>query len=444
MKTVGILGGGQLGLMLANSLYTLGAEVVVYDPDPLAPLCRHAGNVVNGSWNDYKKIEEFVKRCDIITYEFENVECDPLRPISAIAPIYPSLDVLAITQNRINEKQFLSASNLPHVKFAVASSLVELRKEGMSFRFPFVIKTARGGYDGKGQFSINNEEDLENALTELSIGKGENNFLAVLEEFIEIESEVSCIVARDLKGSISTFPVFENFHKNHILDKTYLPCSLPENIQAKVIEIANQATVALDVNGLLTTEFFVSRTRENETTGAVCGDYPIHINEFAPRPHNSGHITRNACHSSQFDALAKFGQEELEQFIRHCSIMEIEEGGIVMKKDSPGDGLYMILAGETRVRIVAGGQDTTLADVSAGSFIGEVAMFSQTPRSADVIALSRCSLLFMSHEQFRNMIYTEPLLASEFLFALGRVMAERMVTGNQRLQSKASSEFLWL
>lgn len=305
MKTVGILGGGQLGLMLANSLYTLGAEVVVYDPDPLAPLCRHAGNVVNGSWNDYKKIEEFVKRCDIITYEFENVECDPLRPISAIAPIYPSLDVLAITQNRINEKQFLSASNLPHVKFAVASSLDELRKEGMSFRFPFVIKTARGGYDGKGQFSINNEEDLENALKELSIGKGENSFLAVLEEFIEIESEVSCIVARDLKGSISTFPVFENFHKNHILDKTYLPCSLPENIQAKVIEIANQATVALDVNGLLTTEFFVSRTRENETTGAVCGDYTIHINEFAPRPHNSGHITRNACHSSQFDALAK-------------------------------------------------------------------------------------------------------------------------------------------
>ncbi|MBO60990.1 MAG: hypothetical protein CMO63_03325 [Verrucomicrobiales bacterium] len=146
----------------------------------------------------------------------------------------------------------------------------------------------------------------------------------------------------------------------------------------------------------------------------------------------------------QFDALAKFGQPELEQFIRHCSIMEIEEGGIVMKKDSPGDGLYMILAGDTRVRIVAGGKDTTLADVSAGSFIGEVAMFSQTPRSADVIALSHCTLLFMSHEQFRNMIKTEPLLASEFLFALGRVMAERMVTGNQRLQAKASSEFLWL
>ena len=146
----------------------------------------------------------------------------------------------------------------------------------------------------------------------------------------------------------------------------------------------------------------------------------------------------------QFDALAKLGQDELEQFIRHCSIMEIEEGGIVMKKDSPGDGLYMVLSGGTRVRIIAGGQDTTLADVMAGSFIGEVAMFSQTPRSADVIALSHSTLLFMSHEQFRSMIKTQPLLASEFLFALGRVMAERMVTGNQRIQAKASSEFLWL
>ena len=146
----------------------------------------------------------------------------------------------------------------------------------------------------------------------------------------------------------------------------------------------------------------------------------------------------------QFDALSGFGQAQIEQFIQHCKIMEIEEGGMVMKKDSPGDGLYMILAGETRVRIVAGGQDITLADVKAGSFIGEVAMFSQTPRTADVIALSGCTLLFMSIEAFRNMIKTEPVLASEFLFALGHVMADRMVSGNQRLQAKTSSEFLWL
>ena len=146
----------------------------------------------------------------------------------------------------------------------------------------------------------------------------------------------------------------------------------------------------------------------------------------------------------QFDALVGLGQAELEQFISHCTVMEIEEGGLIMKKDSPGDGLYMILSGDTRVRLIAAGQDTTLATVKAGSFIGEVAMFSQTPRSADVLALTPCNLLFMSAEAFRNMMKTEPKLASAVLFALGHIMADRMVAGNQRLQSKASSEFLWL
>ncbi len=146
----------------------------------------------------------------------------------------------------------------------------------------------------------------------------------------------------------------------------------------------------------------------------------------------------------QFDSLAGLGQDELEQFISHCTIMEIEEGGLIMKKDSPGDGLYMILSGETRVRLVIAGQDTTLANVKSGSFIGEVAMFSQTPRTADVLALTPCNLLFMSAEAFRNMMDSKPKLASAVLFALGHIMADRMVAGNQRLQSKASSEFLWL
>ena len=146
----------------------------------------------------------------------------------------------------------------------------------------------------------------------------------------------------------------------------------------------------------------------------------------------------------KFDQLAGLGQAELKQFINHCTVMEIEEGGIIMKKGSPGDCLYMILSGDTRVRIIAAGQDTTLATVKAGSFIGEVAMFSQTQRSADVLALTRCQLLFMSAEAFRGMMQTEPKLASAVLFALGHIMADRMVTGNERLQTKASSEFLWL
>lgn len=146
----------------------------------------------------------------------------------------------------------------------------------------------------------------------------------------------------------------------------------------------------------------------------------------------------------QFDQLAGLGQAELKQFISHCTVMEIEDGGIIMKKGSPGNGLYMILSGDTRVRIIAAGQDTTLATIKAGNFIGEVAMFSQTERSADVLALTRCQLLFMSAEAFRGMMETEPKLASAVLFALGHMMAERMVAGNDRLQIKASSDFLWL
>ena len=156
----------------------------------------------------------------------------------------------------------------------------------------------------------------------------------------------------------------------------------------------------------------------------------------------SDSITAN--YLRQFDALAGLGLAELEQFISHCIMMEIEEGGLIMKKDSPGDGLYMILSGETRVRLVIAGQDTTLANVGAGSFIGEVAMFSQAPRTADVLALTPCNLLFMSAEAFRNMMQSEPKLASAMLFALGHIMADRMMAGNQRLQSKVSSEFLWL
>ncbi len=165
----------------------------------------------------------------------------------------------------------------------------------------------------------------------------------------------------------------------------------------------------------------------------------------------SDSITAN--YLRQFDALAGLGQAELEQFISHCTVVEIEEGGLIMKKDSPGDGLYLVLSGETRVRLIVTGQDwapehlhayTNLATVKAGSFIGEVAMFSQTPRSADVIALTPCNLLFMSAEAFRNMMKTEPKLALAVVFALGQIMADRMVAGNQRLQSMASSEFLGL
>ena len=310
MKTVGILGGGQLGLMLANSIYTCGADVIVYDPDPSAPLCRHAAKAYNGSWTDYALIEEFVRAADIVTYEFENVECAPLRPLAQISPIYPGLDLLAITQNRISEKRFLKENRLPHVRFATVEDIHELEETTKTFPLPFVIKTARGGYDGKGQYLVRSKQELAETITNLKeLVKDDQPFSAILEEFITVSDEVSCIVARELNGKISTFPVLENHHRDHILDKTIVPAGVPVAVRNKVKEIAEEAALALDVQGLLTTEFFLSRLsdqeKKQEVSGTVCGDYLIYINEFAPRPHNSGHITRNACHMSQFDALAR-------------------------------------------------------------------------------------------------------------------------------------------
>ena len=302
MKTIGILGGGQLGLMLANSIYTLGGQAIVYDPDPDAPACRHTNRSINGAWDDYDLIKTFVESCDIITYEFENVEVDPLKPIAEINPIYPSLNVLAITQNRIKEKRFLKSANLPHARFEVVSSIEDLENAGSNFPKPYVLKTARGGYDGKGQFLIKTDEDFQEALEEF---KKRPAFTATLEEFLTVEIEVSCIVARQLDGQSKSFPIFENAHKNHILDKTIVPARLPDAVLDKVKELATETTLKLEAKGLLTTEFFITKNQGPSESGLVCGDYRIYINELAPRPHNSGHITRNACHMSQFDALAR-------------------------------------------------------------------------------------------------------------------------------------------
>lgn len=357
MKTVGILGGGQLGLMLANSIYTCGADVVVYDPDPSAPLCRHAAKVFNGSWTDYALIEKFVRAADIVTYEFENVECAPLRPLAEISPIYPRLDLLAITQNRINEKTFLKENRLPHVRFATAEGTKELEEVTAKFPLPFIIKTARGGYDGKGQYLVRTEQELADALTTLKkLVKDNQPFSAILEEFITVGDEVSCIVARELNGKISSFPVFENHHRNHILDKTIVPAGVPEAVRDKVKEIAEEAALALDVQGLLTTEFFLARRPHKEEKeleyGTVCGDYLIYINEFAPRPHNSGHITRNACHMSQFDALARILLDipltdlSCNSDNTHCMVNIL---GDSFKEDSPAQLDLSLLADHANV-----------------------------------------------------------------------------------------------
>lgn len=306
MKHIGILGGGQLGSLLLESIYRLGGTAAIYDVDVDAPGCKRTPFVFNGAWNDVAKLEPFFKSCDAVTYEFENVESDGIAKFENDCAIYPSTHVLKTTQDRVWEKTFISQAGLPHVDFVVVEDRNKLEEAVLSFGFPLIIKTARGGYDGKGQWLIRSETDLQEFLQQAGgTSASDKPFRVVLERLLDIAMEVSCIVARSPRGEEVCFPVFENEHKDHILDLTVVPARISAALETAIKEIALSAAQQLDVVGLLTTEFFLSNNPGDNAHGVQVGAWHIYINEFAPRPHNSGHVTMKACTISQFDALAR-------------------------------------------------------------------------------------------------------------------------------------------
>ena len=299
MTTVGILGGGQLGAMLAPALQDLGADVHVFDPDPLAPALRRAARAVSAPWRDAARLQEFFDACDVVTYEFENVETEGLAGLSGLEKLVPSLSVLRTTQDRALEKEFLRAHRLPQVAFADGKGTDDLRAAADAFGFPAILKTARGGYDGKGQWRLASPPDLD-ALLATPARAALDAGGWVLEEPIDIVLETSAIVARERNGDEVVFPLFENEHRDHVLDVTVVPARLPEELEAEAKSVALAAARALGVHGLLTTELFVGRSARTRS-----GEVRVFTNEFAPRPHNSGHVTRKACTCSQFEALAR-------------------------------------------------------------------------------------------------------------------------------------------
>ena len=302
-KRIGILGGGQLGLLLAESLIRLGASVSIFDPDVDAPACRAFANTSSFAWSNEKELSQFFEECDCLTYEFENVESELLFRLEKRKPLYPAANVLRVTQNRLSEKRFLNGLQLPHVDFVAFkhqdahTNLIKIQQFGL----PCIAKTTFGGYDGKGQFFLRTVEDAENFADQTNF----NGTEFVLEEAISIAAEVSCIVAHSKHGEEVAFPVFENIHQDQILDATLVPSSIPLSVQAEVIKLSHDAARRLKVIGLLTVEFFLSRVPPLSKNVRKVDGWYITINEFAPRPHNSGHITMKACDISQFDLLAR-------------------------------------------------------------------------------------------------------------------------------------------
>lgn len=304
MKRVGILGGGQLGLLLSQSIFRLGGTVVIYDPDPAAPACNQTAHAIHSGWTDLAALEKFFAQCDVVTYEFENVDSAWLHQLEQKRALLPSAHVLKTTQDRLIEKRFLRQYNFPHARFDVVQGVEQIPKQAASLGYPCVLKSVRGGYDGKGQFFLHNEEEAQSAMRQLG-SDANSDYLGVLEEALDIAMEVSCIVARSRREEEIIFPVFQNIHKDHILDFTCFPAGIPEPVAQKVQEIALNVTRSLDVYGLLTTEFFLTKSATESSVKTGADGWHVLVNELAPRPHNSGHVTINACTLSQYDALAR-------------------------------------------------------------------------------------------------------------------------------------------
>lgn len=288
MAAVGILGGGQLGLMLAESLDRLGQDTHIIEPDPDAPCATRRANVIPTAVDDAKGLEELFSRVSVATFDSENAPARPLAPYAA--KLAPSLRVLEVSQDRAKEKTFVQQAGFRPVGFRVVPPGQDVKAAALDFGLPCIAKSALGGYDGKGQYGLRSEADVKAMPRDAPGGW-------VLEEALTLSAEISCIVARDGYGHAFTFPVFQNLHTKHVLDLTVLPAGVSQDFQDEAKRVASGIASALDVKGLLTVEFFIGTGRD--------GVERLYVNELAPRVHNSGHVTRQACTVSQFDALAR-------------------------------------------------------------------------------------------------------------------------------------------
>lgn len=286
-NTIGIFGGGQLGRMIAIAAKRMGYRVVVLDPTPDCPAGQVADDEITAPYTDVAAARDLARRCAVVTAEFENVPAETLEAIEPMVPVRPSSRVLRIAQNRIAEKTFLAEHGFPVPNFRPVRSHEELLRAISEIGCPALLKTATGGYDGKGQVRIEHPDEAERAWERL--GKVD----CVLEEFVPLEREVSVIVARNLRGEEVVYPVAENTHANHILDTSVMPARIAPELARRAQEWARSIAEALGVVGLLCVEMFVAQ------------DSRLLVNELAPRPHNSGHQTFDAAVTSQFEQLVR-------------------------------------------------------------------------------------------------------------------------------------------
>ncbi len=279
--TIGILGSGQLGRMMAIAAKQMGYRVHIFSPTHDSPAGQVADLEIQASFDNLAVVERFAQRVDVITLETENIPMETVLVASQSAPVYPGLKALEFCQNRRKEKMFLADYGIPTCQFEIVRSLVEL-KSVCRYMMPAIVKTTTGGYDGKGQFLIQTPDQIEEAWHTLNANE------LIVEEFVEFDYEFSVIGARSSAGVFAAYPSIRNEHRDHILNLSFSPSGLSDQLNQRATEIVYEIMNEMDAVGVMAVEFFY---RDGE----------ILVNEMAPRPHNSGHLTIEAHVTSQFE-----------------------------------------------------------------------------------------------------------------------------------------------
>ena len=282
-STIGIIGGGQLGKMLAQAAKQMGYRVGIYDPGQDCSASQVADFHIQAAFDNQDQLSEFAKQTDLLTFEFENISLESLQQIVEEGAYLPQgTEILRITQDRMTEKDFLSQAGIPVGSYYQVDSVQDLLQGLDKVGYPAVLKTRRFGYDGKGQVMIKSETDLDKAQDLLAKAP------CILEAFVAFEKELSLMVVRNQAGQVTLCPLSENIHVNHILHQSIVPARVSEEVSQKAHQVAQQVAEALNLVGIVGIEMFQAGSE-------------ILINELAPRPHNSGHYTIEACEYSQFD-----------------------------------------------------------------------------------------------------------------------------------------------
>lgn len=278
---LGMLGGGQLGRFFVIAAHEMGYQVTVLDPDKNSPAGKIADVHLCANYDDAAALKQMAETCQAVTTEFENVPAATLEQLAQSTIVHPSAQAVAIAQNRVLEKNFIKNAGLPVAPFVVVNQSADLPADGDAI-YPAILKVARFGYDGKGQARVKNQAE---AMAAFDAFKQE---VCVLEHMLPLDLEVSVVLARDAQGNIAAFPTAENSHLNGILDVSIVPARCSEVIKANAQELAKKLAKELNYVGVIGVEFFVVGTQ-------------LLVNEIAPRPHNSGHYTIDACVTNQFE-----------------------------------------------------------------------------------------------------------------------------------------------